>query len=184
MSVDLACRKCGNDLEAWNTERSALIRYCPGCGTRLRKPQIDLLWRKITIAEVSDEIRDRLLEVLSQDDIIENTEGELPQLAWEGEVCNGVVFCDNYRAGLFAARHRAWAYAALNHACEDIGEFGYWLEQHAYSVDKFLVSAFCWATEHYVYDQLGVRAIGERLTRRRVREIKRLAKATEYDGEF
>jgi hypothetical protein len=87
---------------------------------------------------------------------------------------------DNYEAENFEKRHAEW----VNEAVEFLGEKFEVAKMKAECVDKFLVAAFLYATEHYVYGQLGVDRDEGNLNRSRVRELKRLVKATVYDGEF
>jgi DNA-directed RNA polymerase subunit RPC12/RpoP len=63
MSLELECRKCGNNLEQWNNGRSLWINYCPFCGTKVLKKQGEALRHKTTVEEVSDIIRVQLLDL-------------------------------------------------------------------------------------------------------------------------
>jgi DNA-directed RNA polymerase subunit RPC12/RpoP len=184
MSAEIECRKCGNNLEQWNNGQYLWIKYCPQCGTRLLKKQSEALHRKTTVEEISDMIRERLLGVLSCRDGRDIRADELAVLVWDRESCDGVVFYANYQADLFAMRHMAWVDKALKYIGNRIGNVGHYTKMKAECNDRFLVSVFIYATEHYVFDQLGIDCDRGVLTKRQIGKIKRLVKATGYDGEF
>jgi hypothetical protein len=171
-------------LEQWNNERDLRINYCPYCGTRLLEKQSETLHRKTTVEEVSDMIRGRLSDMLSDRDGMDVNADELGNLAWESENCDGVVFYSNYKADQFVTRHMDWVDAAFDYACDNFGDTDYYAKMKAECNDRFLVVAFIFATEHYVFDQLGVDRDEGNLTEKRVGEIKRRIKETAYDGEF
>jgi DNA-directed RNA polymerase subunit RPC12/RpoP len=182
MSAEIECRKCGNNLEQWNNERDLWINYCPYCGTKLLKKQSEALHRKTTVDEVSDMIRQNLLDMLSERDGMDVSADELGNLAWERENYDGVVFYSNYKADQFVARHMDWVDRALEYACDNFGDAEHYARMKAECNDRFLVVAFIYATEHYVFNQLGIDSGEGDLTRKRIEEIKRLVKATAYDG--
>jgi DNA-directed RNA polymerase subunit RPC12/RpoP len=182
MSAEIECRKCGNDLEQWNNERDLWINYCPYCGTRLLKKQSETLHRKTTVEEVSDMIRGNLLDMLSDRDGTDVNADELGTLAWERENCDGVVFYSNYEADHFVARHMAWVDEAFGYACDNFGDAEHYVRMRAECNDRFLVIVFIYATEHYVFNQLGIDRYEGNLTKKRIKEIKRLVKTTSYDG--
>jgi predicted nucleic acid-binding Zn-ribbon protein len=184
MSAEIECRKCGNDLEQWNNERDLWIKYCPQCGTRLLKKQSEALHRKTTVEEISDMIRERLLDMLSERDGMDVSADELGHLAWERENCDGVVFYSNYRADRFVARHMNWADEALEYIGDHFGDAVYYAKIKAECNDRFLVAAFIYATEHYVFDQLDIDPNEGDLAKKRIKEIKCLIKTTDYDGSW
>jgi hypothetical protein len=182
MSAEIECRKCGNDLEQWNSGRNLWIKYCPQCGTKLLKKQSEALHRKTTVEEISDMIRGHLLGMLSGRDGMDVSADELGYLAWESERCDGVVFYSSYQADQFVTRHMDWADMALDHIGDRFGDVDYYAKIRAECSDRFLVSAFIYATEHYMFDQLGIGRNEGGLTKKRIKEIKRLIKTTDYDG--
>jgi predicted RNA-binding Zn-ribbon protein involved in translation (DUF1610 family) len=183
MSAEIECRKCGIDLEIWNNNRNLHIYYCPYCGKRLLKKQSQKLRYKTTVAEISGMIQDRLLDALDMGDG-DIDAGDLAALAWEHEGNNGVVFFSNYEADLFVMRHLDWVDGALAHIGERTGIGSMYSALKAESNDKFLVPAFAYATENYLYRQIGVDLSEGILTKKRAKEIARLVKDTEYDGEW
>jgi DNA-directed RNA polymerase subunit RPC12/RpoP len=184
MSAEIECRKCGNDLEQWNTGRYLWIKYCPYCGTKLLKKQSEALHRKTTVEEISDMIRGRVLDMLSGLDGMDVDVDGLGHLAWESEDCDGVVFYSNYQADLFVVRHMDWVDEALDCLGDRFGDVERYVKVKAECNDRFLVAAFILATEHFLYDQLGIDCDEGKLTEGRIAEIKRLVKTTSYDGEF
>jgi DNA-directed RNA polymerase subunit RPC12/RpoP len=184
MSADIECRKCGNDLEQWNSGRGLWIKYCPYCGTRLLKKQSGALHRKTTVEEMSDMIRGRLLDMLSERDGMDVSADELGNLAWECENCDGVAFYSNYEADRFVTRHLDWVDEALEYAGENFGGAEHYMKMKAECNDRFLVIAFICATEHYVFEQLGIDRDEGDLTKKRIGEIKQLIKKNSYDGGF
>jgi hypothetical protein len=120
--------------------------------------------------------------MLSGMDGMDVSADELGNLAWECENCNGVVFCSNYQADQFVTRHMNWVDEALEYACDNFGDAEYYTKMKAGCNDRFLVVAFIYATEHYVFDQLGIGRDEGDLTKKRIKEIKRLVKTTSYDG--
>jgi DNA-directed RNA polymerase subunit RPC12/RpoP len=184
MSAEIECRKCGNNLEQWNNERNLWINYCPYCGTRLLKKQSETLYRKTTVEEISDMIREHLLDMLQGCDGNDVSADELGELAWESENYDGVVFCSNYRADQFATRHMDWVDDALEYVCNNLGDAERYAKMKAECNDRFLVIAFIYATEYYVFDQLGIDRDEGDLTKTRIKEIKRRIKQTAYDGNF
>jgi DNA-directed RNA polymerase subunit RPC12/RpoP len=93
--MNLECGKCGSNLEMWNNERDLWISYCPRCGKKLLKKQSESLHRKTTVEEISDMIREHVLDMFSDRDGMDVDAGELEDLAWERENCDGVVFYSN-----------------------------------------------------------------------------------------
>jgi DNA-directed RNA polymerase subunit RPC12/RpoP len=184
MSAEIECRNCGSNLEQWNNERSLWTNYCPYCGKRLLKKQSEALHRKTTVEEISDMIRGHLLDMLSDRDGMDVSAEELGNLAWEYENCNGVVFCSNYKADQFVTRHMDWADEALEYVCGNFGDAEHYTRMKTECNDRFLVVAFIYATEHYVFDQLGIARDEGNLAKKRIEAIKRLVKTTSYDGNF
>jgi DNA-directed RNA polymerase subunit RPC12/RpoP len=182
MSAEIECGKCGNDLEQWNNGRNLWIRYCPYCGTRLLEKQSEALHRKTDVEEISDRIRGNLLDMLSEGEDV--SADELAYLAWERENCDGVVFYSNYKADLFVMRHMDWADEAFEYVCNNFGDAEHYAKMKAECNDRFLVVAFTYATEYYVFNQLGIDVNEGDLSKKRIAEIKRLIKATSYDGGF
>jgi hypothetical protein len=171
-------------LEDYNVVESRGIVFCPACGLRLLKKQRVELRRNLTDVEAGDMIVEHLLEALEQCDAGFTTAEELPFLAWESESCDGVVFYDNHRASLFAFRHSSWVDESFAHRVEMFGNADRYAKERRECVDRYLVSAFCMATDHYVFAQLGVDCNEGVLSKKRIREIRRLIKAAPYDGEF
>jgi DNA-directed RNA polymerase subunit RPC12/RpoP len=184
MSAEIECRKCSNDLEQWNNGRGLRINYCPYCGTRLLEEQSEALHRKTTVEEISDMIRGHLFDMFSDRDGMEVSAEDLGYLAWESENCDGVVLYSNYEADLFAMRHTDWVDGAFEYVCDNFGEAEHYAKMKAECNDRFLVIAFIYATEHYVFDQLGIDRDEGGLTKERIEEIKRLIKTVSYDGQF
>jgi DNA-directed RNA polymerase subunit RPC12/RpoP len=184
VSAEIWCRRCGNDLEQWNNGRSLWIKYCPFCGARVLKKQREELHRKTTILEISDMIRGHLLDMLSGREGMDVSADELGDLAWECENVDGAVFYSNYRADQFVTRHMDWVDGALEHAGDACGDGGLYARMKAECNDRFLVVAFIYATEHYVFDQLGIDRDEGDLTKKRIKEIVRLIKRTKYDGRW
>jgi len=184
MSAETECRKCGSDLEAWNNGKFLWINYCPSCGAKLLKKQVDVLHDMTTISEVSGMIRDKLLGMLVDKQGGDVSADELAQAAWESENCNGAVFCSNCEAGKFAMRHEEWANDAMEYVCDNFGDAERYVKMKMECVDRFLVLAFIYATESYLYDQLGIDRDEGDLPKRRIKEIMRQVKRTEYDGRF
>jgi ssDNA-binding Zn-finger/Zn-ribbon topoisomerase 1 len=182
MSAEIECRKCGNDLEQWNNGWGLWINYCPYCGTRLLKKQSEALHCRTTVEEVSDMLRGRLLDMLSDRDGMDVSADELGTLAWECENYDGVVLYSNYKADQFVTRHMDWIDEALEYVCDNFGDAEHYTKMKAECNDRFLVIAFIYATEHYVFNQLGIDSDEGNLTKKRIKEIKRLVKATSYDG--
>jgi hypothetical protein len=171
-------------LEQWNNGQYLWIKYCPQCGTRLLKKQNEALHRKTTVEEISDMIRECLLGVLSCRDGRDICADELGSLAWERENCDGAVFYSNYRADQFVMRHMDWADGACDYIGDRLGDADHYAKIRAGCNDRFLVAAFICATEHYVFDQLGIDRDEGALTKKRIKEIKRLVRANAYDGEW
>jgi hypothetical protein len=184
MAAEIECRKCNSDLEQWNNGRNLWIEYCPQCGIRLLKKQSEALHRKTTVEEISDIIRERLIGVFSERDGMDISADELGYLAWECENCDEVVFYSNYKADQFVTRHMDWVDEALEYLGNNFGDMNHYVEMKAGCNDRFLVPAFIYATEHYVFDQLGIDRNEGDLTKKRIKEIKRLIKTTDYDGEW
>jgi hypothetical protein len=129
-------------------------------------------------------IQGRLLDMLAERDGMDVSADELGSLAWEHENCDGVVFYSDYRADLFVMRHVDWVDAALRYIGDIDGEIEPYVKMKAECNDRFLVLAFIYATEHYVFDQLGIDRDEGDLTKKRIKEIRRLIKTTDYDGEW
>jgi predicted nucleic acid-binding Zn-ribbon protein len=184
MSIELECRKCGYDLEQWNSGQNLWIKYCPQCGKKLLKKQSAALHRKTTVGEISDMIREHLLDMLSGRDGMDVSADETGYLAWESENRDGVVFYSNYLADRFVARHVYWVDEALDCIGDSFGDADHYAKIRAECNDRFLVSVFIYATEHYVFDQLGIDRDEGDLTKTRIKEIERLIKTTVYDGLF
>jgi len=183
MAYDFECRKCGCDLERWNVDEGAYIRYCPNCGAKLLKKQAEELHGKTTEAELDGKIRGSVLELL------ENCgEGvcidELAHRAWESENADGVVFYSNYKADMFVQRHSGWVDEALEYVGEEYGDSARYAQMKAECNDRFLVVAFIEARQRYLYFQLGLDTNGEKLTKRRIAQIKRQVKDTPYNAEW
>jgi glutathione S-transferase len=120
--------------------------------------------------------------MLSGRDGMDISADELGTLAWECENCDEVVFYSNYRADQFVTRHMDWVDEALEYIDDHFGDAEYYTKMKAGCNDRFLVAAFIYATEHYVFDQLGIDRDEGDLTKKRIKEIKRLIKTTDYDG--
>jgi DNA-directed RNA polymerase subunit RPC12/RpoP len=182
--TDLSCRKCGADLENFNILECYRLSYCPQCGTRALKKQTEALARQLTNAEIEGMIKERLLDLLQ-----DNSEGgiraeDLANLAWETENYDGAVFYSNYVANRFIMRHMQWADDALSFIYDEFHDDSHFVKMRAKDSDGFLVAAFIFATGHFLRDQAEV-AYGEGvLTKKRIAEIKRLVRATAYDGGF
>jgi hypothetical protein len=144
------------------------------------KVQRDALWRKTTDGEIEDMIKERLFEHFSLWEGGDVSADELPSVIWENENVNGAFFCSNYRARRFCQQHTGWFDKALGYIHETYGDYG---ERWSDS-DKCLVVAFIAATEHYIWQDCGVEPDEGNLSRKRMREIKRLVKNTPYSGEF
>jgi hypothetical protein len=129
-------------------------------------------------------IQGRLLDMLSDRDGMDVSADELGTLAWEREDYNGVVFYSNYKANQFVTRHMNWVDEALEYVCDNFGDVEHYMKMKTECNDRFLVIAFIHATEHYVFDQLGIDRDEGDLTKKRIKEIKRLVKTTSYNGEF
>jgi hypothetical protein len=182
MGEEFNCRKCKSDLELWNNGSFLWINYCPSCGAKLLKNQCDMLHRKTTCGEISDMIQGRLLEALGYIKGDSISTDELAQAAWERENVDGVVFYDNYTADKFAIRHEQWVDHALEYICDNCGDVGHYTEMRINCTDRFLVLAFIYATEHYLHDQLEIDRDEGNLSKKRIREITRQVKQTEYEG--
>jgi DNA-directed RNA polymerase subunit RPC12/RpoP len=184
MGISLFCRKCDTDLEKYNVTEFQRIRYCPYCGGRVLKKQGEALLKKVSNDEIDDMIKGHLLDLLSCCDGMDVSADELADKAWESENCDGVVFYDNYKADQFAIRHKKWADNALDHAGWLYGDMEPYFKVRAECADRFLVVAFILATEHFLYDQIGVERDEGDLTKKRIEEITRLVKTYSYDGDF
>jgi hypothetical protein len=75
-----------------------------------------------------------------------------------------------------------WVDEALSYIGAVDGEIEPYVKMKAECNDRFLVLAFIYATEHYAFDQLGIDRDEGNLTKKRIKEIKRLIKTTDYDG--
>jgi hypothetical protein len=181
MGKTLHCCYCDADLQDWNTGAAA-IKYCPRCGRKPHKATVEALWRLCLDDEMAGMIEEHITDMLDNYDLPDA--GELPFLAWEGENANGVVFCSNYEADRFAIRHNDWVDDALADLVDKFGEDGKYAEMMVDCMDRFLVCAFIDATEHYLYNQLGLDNNEGNLTDERKEEIRQLVKKTRYDGCF
>jgi hypothetical protein len=148
------------------------------------KKQWNVLHKKTTDEEINEIITEHLLSLFRWCDSERIKADELADRVWRTENIDGVVFYSNYQADLFAMRHGNWLDRALEYADNAFGEAGYYAKMKAGCNDAFLVVAFIWATEHYLYDQLGVDRDEGVLPRARIKEIVRLIKTTAYDGDF
>jgi hypothetical protein len=81
-------------------------------------------------------------------------------------------------------RHSQWVDDALEYAGSVYGDSDHYVRMKAGCNDRFLVVAFILATEHFLYDQLGIERDEGDLTKTRIAEIERLIKTTSYDGNF
>jgi hypothetical protein len=142
----------------------------------------EALHRKTIVGEMSDMIRERLLETLEQREENSIDVGELSFLAWESENVDGAVFYANYEADLFVMRHLAWVDDALAYACQNFGDAVHYANMKAECSDRFLVVAFICATDHYLFSQLDLDANEVVSTKERTDELVELIKAVEYDG--
>jgi hypothetical protein len=183
MMYEIECPKCGADLEAYNYEPYGWIRYCPSCGKKLLKKQAECLYKKVTDGEVSGMIKEHLLDMFTYYEGGGISADELGDKAWESENCDGVVFYADYKADRFAGRHAKWLDAARDYMTDNFGSVNE-ANQKASCNDSLLVSAFIFATEHYVFDQLNVERDEGDLSKKRIKEIVRAIKSTDYDGEF
>lgn len=180
---ELDCRKCHADLECYNLVADSAIMFCPCCGVQVLKKQRDVLLRKASDSEIEDMVKERVLDVLDWCDSGGISASDLAYDAWECENANSVVFCSNYAADMFAMRHGRWLDDALE--CVDCayGDLGHYVQMKAECNDRFLVVAFILATEHFIYDLVGIDR-DEEITKKRAKELKRLVKRTPYDGGF
>jgi len=78
----------------------------------------------------------------------------------------------------------SWVDDALAYACDNYGDAGRYVDMLTTCKDRFLVVAFIAATEHYLYGQLGIDPNEGKMTKKRIKEIARMVKDTEYDGRF
>jgi hypothetical protein len=131
---------------------------------------------------MADMIEEHVLEMLDNYDLPEA--GELDYLAWESENVDGVIFYCNYDAERFAIRHSEWIDNASTQLIDEFGDECSQIKDRIECVDRFLVSAFIFATRHYLYAQLGIDAGEGRLTEERREELKQLVKEIRYDGDF
>jgi DNA-directed RNA polymerase subunit RPC12/RpoP len=184
MSVSLLCRKCDTDLEEYNVIGFHRIRYCPYCGARVLKKQGEALLKKVSGDEIEGMIKEHVLNMLACCDGTDVSADGLAYKAWETENCDGVVFYHNYEADKFTMRHRDWTDNALECAELTYGDTEHYIRMKAECNDRFLVVAFILATEHFLYDQIGLEHDEGGLTKERIEEIKRLIKETPYDGGF
>ena len=184
MGVEIKCRKCGGDLGQCDGVRFLLTNYCPCCSARVLKKQREALHRMTTLQEVSDMIRDHLLDMLELKNGGDVSADELACLAWEYENSNGVVFCSNYEADRFVMRHLDWVNDAFEFVLGSFGDVEHYLKMKAECNDRFLVPAFIYATECYLFEQLGVDREEGDFSKKRIREIMRQIKHTEYDGQW
>jgi DNA-directed RNA polymerase subunit RPC12/RpoP len=184
MNNELECRKCGADLENWNMTQYVQMNNCPACGRRLLKKQTESLLRKVSVGEIGDMIKEHLLDVLQWRNGGEITADELVDCAWEAEGYDGVVFHSNDKADRFAVRHWKWLDRALARIDDRFGDLSPYVQLKEECRDRFLVVAFRCATEHFVFDQLGVDRDEDNLFATRIKEIVRLIKKTDYDEEF
>jgi hypothetical protein len=190
MAFKLECAQCGRDLEGWNCVPYTETRYCPYCGKKITEEARAELYRKTTDAEMSDMIKDHVLDLLS---CAENEDGtydssmlrpdELAERAWEAENIDGVVFYSNYAADLFVRRHEEWVGTAVDYLEDMVGD-GSYSKMRCECVDRFLVAAFIAATEHYLYGQIGIDRNGGEMTDGQVDALKERMNATDYDGGF
>jgi hypothetical protein len=179
--MKLHCHYCDADLEEWNTG-AAFIKYCPACGRKLHKAVAEELWRLCTDDEIADMIEGQVLDMLDNCEDIDA--GEIAYTAWESENADGVVFYSNYTADKFAIRHREWVDDALMSLVDRYGDDGRCAEMIVGCMDRFLVTAFIAATEHYLYSQLNIDNNEGRLSSKRMKEIRGLVKETRYDCQF
>jgi hypothetical protein len=178
------CGKCGEDLEQWNVAPYKRIRFCPSCGAELTVARSGALFHKVTPDEIADRIRGNLLDMFAERDGMDTNAEDLGVFAWSAENVDGVALYSSRDADRFCARHDQWVEAAIDYLGDVIGDRGHWLKEWDACSDRFLVSAFIAATEHYVFDQLGVDRCEGVLTEKRIMEIKRLIRETPYDGAF
>jgi hypothetical protein len=183
MSYEIECPKCGTGLEAYNYAPGGWMRFCPSCGKKLLKKQVERLHKKVTDGEMSDMIQEHLLWLFAYCEGGDISADELGYKAWETENCDGVVFYSDYRADQFAGRHLNWVDAARDYMTDSFGSVNE-ANGNAFCNDRFLVSAFILATEHYVFDQLGVDRDEGDLSKQRIKEIIRAIKSTDYDGGY
>jgi hypothetical protein len=169
------------DLEQWNNEQNVRILYCPYCGKKLLKGQSDALYRKASVEEISDMIKEHLLKVLYSGDV---SVDDIAEYAWEREVWDTSVFYSNYRADLFVARHAAWVDRGFEYIADSTLDFEYLTKLQVSGNDCFLVEIFLYATKHYIFDQLGIAEDEGDLSKKRIKEIIRLVNTTDYDGQF
>jgi uncharacterized Zn finger protein (UPF0148 family) len=185
MSKETVCRKCGNDFEEWLFRSVNGIRYCPVCGTKLLRKQVDAVYDKLSSKEIGTIIREQVEYTLDETDLEDLSEEELGFLAWQAENADGVVFYSNAVADRFAMRHFSWIKSAIEYLVNEFGSDGDYVKMFFDCADRFLVVAFIYATEHYLYDQIGLdRNNTKPLTKKRVKELKRLLREIEYDGDF
>jgi hypothetical protein len=182
MSVKLDCQACGGDLTLWNNGHFLRFWYCPACGERLSDEQCEALYYRTTPEEVADMIQGHLLDLFDNRDT-EISADDLATAAWERECGDEAVLCSNYQADWFAIRHADWIVRAVDHA-KMCGGGAYYLSVKDDCMDRFLVLAFIDATEHYVFDQLGIDRHEGVLSKPRIREIKHLISRVAYDGKF
>jgi len=180
---DIKCRKCGSDLENWNNGQYLWINHCPSCGAKLLKKQRDALHRKTTDEEIDDHVRGNLLGMFDGYASDLCADG-LAERAWESENCDGVVFYSNYEADRFAMRHARWVGEALEYASDNFGDAERYAKMKAGCNDTFLVVAFTEATRRYLYGQLGIGQDEGKLSKKRIREIKKLVKENPYKCEW
>jgi DNA-directed RNA polymerase subunit RPC12/RpoP len=184
MSAQIECRKCGSDLEQWNNRQNLWITYCPHCGVKVLKKQRLMLYKKTTIDEIDRIIRGHVLDVLDTTHGMDISADELADRAFETENCDGVLLYSNYEADCFVFRHSEWVDEALDSIGEILGDYETYAKMRNECNDRFLVVACIFAARQYLYCQLGIDQDEGDLSARRITEIKRLVKATEYNGGF
>jgi hypothetical protein len=178
------CGRCGADLEQWSRGPDLWITFCPRCGAEVGELQRYELHRKTTIDAVSDMIQGRIFDMFDDRNGERINAEDLATLSWGREQCDGVVFYSDYDADLFVARHLCWVDEAFDFLCDFFGLEEYYRKMRSECYDRFLVEAFSYATEYYVFGQLGVDRSEGVLTEERIGEIKRLMQMTPYDGTF
>jgi hypothetical protein len=159
------------------------MRYCPSCGKKLLKKQAARLHDTVTDGEVSGMIKEHLLDMFACYEGGDISADELGDKAWESENCDGVVFYSDYKADQFAGRHDKWLDLARDYMADNFGSVNE-ANRNASCNDSLLVSAFIFATEHYVFDQLNVERDEGDLSKKRIKEIIRAIKSTDYDGGY
>jgi predicted nucleic acid-binding Zn-ribbon protein len=177
-AIDLTCRKCGIDLEVFNTGYEYML-FCPHCGARILKTQQKVLRLKISDVEIGDMVKAHLLDALSSANngvrIV-----DLAGLAWERENYDGVVFYDNREADLFVLRHAVWIDKVMEYLTKIYGNGAAIATIKKQSNDSFLVSAFSVATERFLCGLCTSVDMNTVLTKTLRRKLAREIKTAEY----